>query len=72
MSFVLIMINVVLNVIGELQTTRVAQAITDPLTGACNRRHLQTHLQTHMQTHLPQRVVPAGAARRHAGSTRSP
>ncbi len=68
MSFVLIMINVVLNVIGELQTTRVAQAITDPLTGACNRRHLQTHLQTH----LPQRVVPAGAARRHAGSTRSP
>lgn len=68
MGFVLIMINVVLNVIGELQTTRVAQAITDPLTGACNRRHLQTHLQTH----LPQRVVPAGAARRHAGSTRSP
>ena len=68
MGFVLIMINVVLNVIGELQTTRVAQAITDPLTGACNRRHLHTHLQTH----LPQRVVPAGAARRHAGSTRSP
>ena len=54
-AFVLIMINVVLNVIGELQQTLVAQAITDPLTGAYNRRHLQTHLL--------QLVVPADAAK---------
>ena len=46
LSLVLIqvMINVVLNVIAELQTALVQQAITDPLTGAYNRRHLQTHL----------------------------
>lgn len=44
LGFVLIMINVVLNVIGELQRALVAQATTDPLTGAYNRRHLQDHL----------------------------
>jgi diguanylate cyclase (GGDEF)-like protein len=43
-AFVLVMINVVLNVIGDLQRTLVEQANTDPLTGAYNRRHLQTHL----------------------------
>jgi diguanylate cyclase (GGDEF)-like protein len=50
----LIMINVVLNVIGELQRTLEAQAITDPLTGAYNRRHLQEQ--------LAQRVAPVGRA----------
>jgi diguanylate cyclase (GGDEF)-like protein len=40
----LLMINVVLNVIGELQSALVAQAITDPLTGAFNRRHLHAQL----------------------------
>ena len=40
----LLMINVVLEVIGDLQTALVEQAITDPLTGAFNRRHLQTQL----------------------------
>jgi diguanylate cyclase (GGDEF)-like protein len=40
----LFMINVVLNVIGELQAALVLQAITDPLTGAYNRRHMQVHL----------------------------
>ncbi|MDP2008526.1 MAG: GGDEF domain-containing protein [Rubrivivax sp.] len=54
LGFVLVMINVVLNVIGELQQALVTQAITDPLTGAYNRRHLQVH--------LAQRVAPAGAA----------
>jgi diguanylate cyclase (GGDEF)-like protein len=39
-----VMINVVLNVVGELQEAMVAQAITDPLTGAYNRRHLDTQL----------------------------
>jgi diguanylate cyclase (GGDEF)-like protein len=55
MALVLPMINVVLNVIGDLQRNLVEQAITDPLTGAYNRRHLQSHLQ--------QLVVPAEAAR---------
>ena len=54
LGFVLIMINVVLNVVGELQRALQTQAITDPLTGAFNRRHLQVH--------LAQRVLPAGAA----------
>ncbi len=44
-AFVLVMINVVLNVIAELQQALVAQAITDPLTGAYNRRHLQNQLE---------------------------
>ena len=51
-GFVLIMINVVPNVVGELQRALLSQAITDPLTGAYNRRHLQDQ--------LAQRVVPAG------------
>jgi diguanylate cyclase (GGDEF)-like protein len=44
LGFVLIMINVVLNVVDELQRALMAQASTDPLTGAYNRRHLQEHL----------------------------
>ena len=48
LGFVLVMINVVLNVVGELQRALVAQAITDPLTGAYNRRHLQEHLALRM------------------------
>ncbi len=39
------MINVVLNVLAELQRALVEQAITDPLTGAFNRRHLQSQLE---------------------------
>lgn len=40
----MVMINVVLNVIGELQRTLMRQATTDPLTGARNRRHLDEQL----------------------------
>jgi diguanylate cyclase (GGDEF)-like protein len=40
----LVMINVVLGVIGELQSALVRQSITDPLTGAYNRRHLHEQL----------------------------
>jgi diguanylate cyclase (GGDEF)-like protein len=52
LGFTLVMINVVLNVVGELQQALVTQAITDPLTGAFNRRHLSEH--------LGRRVAPAG------------
>ena len=44
LGLTLVMINVVLNVIGELQRALVEQTITDPLTGAFNRRHLDTQL----------------------------
>jgi len=40
----LVMINVVLNVIGGLQRAMLLQTITDPLTGAFNRRHLDAQL----------------------------
>jgi diguanylate cyclase (GGDEF)-like protein len=53
MSFTLVMIHIVLNVLGQLQQALVEQAITDPLTGAYNRRHLQAR--------LGERVAPAAA-----------
>ena len=54
MGFTLAMIQIVLNVVGDLQQALVQQAITDPLTGAFNRRHLQARLD--------ERVAPAAAA----------
>jgi diguanylate cyclase (GGDEF)-like protein len=39
-----IMINVVLNVVVDLQLALVQQTLTDPLTGAYNRRHLAQQL----------------------------
>jgi len=44
LSVTLVMIHIVLNVLGQLQQALVEQAITDPLTGAYNRRHLQAQL----------------------------
>jgi diguanylate cyclase (GGDEF)-like protein len=43
-------INVIQNIIGELQRRLVAQAITDPLTGAFNRRHMQDRLQEALES----------------------
>lgn len=45
LSLIFVMINVVLNVVGDLQNALRHQAITDPLTGAYNRRHLQHQLK---------------------------
>ncbi len=42
--FMVLMINIVLSLVGQLQRALQAQAVTDPLTGAYNRRHLQTRL----------------------------
>jgi diguanylate cyclase (GGDEF)-like protein len=56
----LVMINVVLNVIGGLQQAMLLQTLTDPLTGAYNRRHLDAQ--------LAQLLAGAGAG---AGDTRS-
>jgi diguanylate cyclase (GGDEF)-like protein len=44
MALTLVMINVVLNVIGDLQGALVEQATTDPLTGAFNRRTMSQQL----------------------------
>ena len=44
MLLTLTMINTALNVIGDLQGALVRLAVTDPLTGAYNRRHLSTRL----------------------------
>jgi diguanylate cyclase (GGDEF)-like protein len=53
MGLTLVMINVVLNVIGDLQRALVNQAITDPLTGVFNRRHLQNYLTRLVQDSRP-------------------
>lgn len=50
LAFVMTMINVVLNVVGDLQQALVAQTITDPLTGAYNRRHMETQLGERVAT----------------------
>ena len=44
LALTLVMINVVLNVAGDLQRALVQQTLTDPLTGAYNRRHLAQQL----------------------------
>ena len=51
----LVLLNVVLHVIGQLQGALQQQAVTDPLTGAYNRRHLTTRLHDLSQ---PLRGVP--------------
>lgn len=40
-----IMINIILNVVGELQEALIRQALTDPLTGAFNRRRMEQTLE---------------------------
>ncbi len=45
MLLTVIMINIVLNVVGELQEALMRQALTDPLTGSFNRRRMEQTLE---------------------------
>jgi diguanylate cyclase (GGDEF)-like protein len=45
MLLTVIMINIILNVVGELQEALIRQALTDPLTGAFNRRRMEEILE---------------------------
>jgi diguanylate cyclase (GGDEF)-like protein len=46
----ILFINVFQNVIGELQRRLMEQAITDPLTGAFNRRYMEARLEQALET----------------------
>jgi len=43
-TMTIVIINIILNIIGDLQRRLLDQAITDPLTGAFNRRHMESCL----------------------------
>ena len=43
-ALTIVLINVALRIIADLQRQLLGQAITDPLTGAFNRRHMETRL----------------------------
>jgi diguanylate cyclase (GGDEF)-like protein len=45
LALTIVMVNIILNIVGDLHRRLVEQAITDPLTGAFNRRHMQTRLE---------------------------
>jgi diguanylate cyclase (GGDEF)-like protein len=51
LALTIIIINIVLNIIADLQRRLVEQAITDPLTGAYNRRHMQMRLEEAIERH---------------------
>jgi diguanylate cyclase (GGDEF)-like protein len=54
----IVIVDVIQDIIGQLQRRLVEQAITDPLTGAFNRRHMETRLAEAVETHR-RRAAPA-------------
>jgi diguanylate cyclase (GGDEF)-like protein len=44
-SLTIVMVNIILNIVGDLHRRLVEQAITDPLTETFNRRHMHTRLE---------------------------
>src|SRR5262245_20441142 len=44
LTLTIVIINIILNIISDLQRRLLDQAITDPLTGAFNRRHMESCL----------------------------
>ena len=61
LSLCLVVINIMLNVLESLHARLLAQTITDPLTGAFNRRHMDANLEEaverHCRTFAPASVV---------------
>ncbi len=49
LALTIVIINIVLNVISRLQQELLDQAVTDPLTGAYNRRHMESTLSDAME-----------------------
>lgn len=45
LSLTIVIVNIILNIVSDLQRRLIDQAITDPLTGAYNRRHMQMRLE---------------------------
>jgi diguanylate cyclase (GGDEF)-like protein len=55
----IVMVNVIQNIIRELQRRLLEQAITDPLTGAFNRRHMGTRLAEALEPGRPRQAPSA-------------
>lgn len=55
----IVMVNVIQNIIRSLQRRLLEQAITDPLTGAFNRRHMGTRLAEALDERRPHGAPPA-------------
>jgi len=55
----IVMVNVIQNIIHGLQRRLLEQAITDPLTGAFNRRHMSTRLREALENGKPRSTLSA-------------
>ena len=60
LSLCLVVINIMLNVLDSLNARLLAQTITDPLTGAFNRRHMDANLEEAIERHR-RSFAPASA-----------
>ena len=60
LSLCLVVINIMLNVLDSLHARLLAQTITDPLTGAFNRRHMDANLDEAIERHR-RTFAPASA-----------
>ncbi len=47
----IVIVNIILGVVNDLHARLVAQTVTDPLTGAYNRRHMETCLDEAIERH---------------------
>lgn len=61
MALTVVIINIILNIVGQLQSELMGQAVTDPLTGAFNRRQMDISLaeaaERHRRTGAPASIL---------------